>query len=109
VPSHRRCKSGEGVGSFGPCRPGRRSAPGGEEIAALPEDVVTREISGALQGLADRVQGELDGGGSAPFLAEAIALGAREPNEDYTEMMGMALVATEWDVDSGAAADFLTQ
>lgn len=61
--------------------------------------MVTREISGALQALADRVQAERDGGGAQPCFAEAVVLGATEPNEEYAQMSGMVLIASEWDVD----------
>jgi hypothetical protein len=81
-----------------------------EEVAALPEDGVTAEILGSLQGLADRVQAELDGDGTEPCFAEAVVLGAKEPNGEYAQLSGMVLVvATAWDVDPAAAAELLAQ
>lgn len=77
-------------------------------IEALPEDEVTTTIRDLLIALGERVQGELDGTATMMPLTEAVTRGvAGNLNSDFTTMTGMALIATEWDIDPATAAALL--
>jgi hypothetical protein len=78
-------------------------------IADLPSDPVVDEIFATLDALAGRVQEELD----APAkdnsfgLAANIAKGLEEPNEDFSILAGLSVVAHEWDIDPAGAQRLL--
>jgi hypothetical protein len=80
-----------------------------KHLLSLPADPVTSEISGLIAQLAARVNGELEGQVSRPFLAEALAKGVlNEPTDEIGIAMGMIAFATEWDLDPSTAIAWLS-
>jgi len=78
-------------------------------IADLPSDPVVDEILATLDALAGRVQEELDvpAEGDSFGLAANIAKGLEEPNEDFSILTGLSVVAHEWDIDPAGAQRLL--
>jgi len=79
-------------------------------IGDLPSDPVVDEILATLDALAGRVQAELDAGaeGNDLGLAASIAKGLEEPNDDFTILAGLSIVAHEWDIDPAGAQRLLS-
>jgi hypothetical protein len=78
-------------------------------IADLPSDPVVDEILATLDALAGRVQEELDvpAEDDSFGLAANIAKGLEEPNEDFSILAGLSVVAHEWDIDPAGAQRLL--
>jgi len=77
-------------------------------IADLPSDPVVDEILGTLDVLAGRVQEELDAPAKGDLgFAANIAKGLEEPNDDFTILAGLSVVAHEWDIDPASAQRLL--
>jgi hypothetical protein len=81
-----------------------------QAIADLPGDQVVDEILATLDTLAGRVQEELDAPAEADDLGLAgnIAKGLEEPNDDFSTLAGLSVIAHEWDTDAASAQRLLS-
>ena len=78
-------------------------------VADRGGDPVVDEILATLEMLAERVQDELDAGPDIDRegLAASIAAGLDQPNDDFNMLLGLSVIAHEWDIDPEGARQFL--
>ena len=75
-----------------------------ESLASLPDDPVTAEILTIIEGLAARIQSELDHTSTEPsFAALMSAIFAGEVTNEFTLIHYGRCLAYEWDINPSAA------
>jgi hypothetical protein len=73
-------------------------------IDALPRDEITSRLIDEIDGLAERVQCEVDEHATDGVLAEAMAGGLTgDHNDTFLNVSGLVYVATQWDLDPAGA------
>ena len=79
-----------------------------ESFSGLPDDPVTAEILTIIEGLADRVQSELDHTSTEPsFAAQMAAIFTEEVTDEFTLILYGRCLAYEWDINPSTAIEQL--
>jgi hypothetical protein len=79
-------------------------------LDALPRDEITAGLRDEINGLADRVQREVDAYTTEGVLAEAIAGGLTgDANDALRNVSGLLYIATQWDLDPAGAVAMLAR
>ena len=79
-----------------------------ESFSGLPDDPVTAAILTIIEGLADRVQSELDHTSTEPsFAAQMAAIFAEEVTDEFTLILYGRCLAYEWDINPSTAIEQL--